>query len=100
MARRNAEQARQTFFVEHYRPGLGPAELEVFAARVRDSVLDLECEGKPFRYLCSLIVPGDESFLCLVEAASEQRLREAYLRAGIPFERISPSRALRDSEKE
>ena len=34
---------------------------------------------------------SDEStyFLSVVEAASEQLVREAFLRAGIPFERIS-----------
>ena len=41
------------------------------------------------RFLRSTIVPRDESFLCVLEAASEQLIRTAYARAGIPFERIS-----------
>ncbi len=48
-------------------------------------------EGKAIRYLRSAIVPADESFFCVIEATSEEFAREAYARAGIPFERISPA---------
>ena len=100
MADPTTRPARATFLVEHYRPGLQAAELERFAGRARKAVCQLEREGKPLRFLRSLIVPGDESFLCVVEAASEQLVTEAYDRAGIPFERISLTRVLSDSEME
>ena len=48
-------------------------------------------DGKAIRYVRSTIVPADESFLCVIEAASEELAWEAYTRAGIPFERISPA---------
>jgi Protein of unknown function (DUF4242) len=99
MARSNAEP-RATYLVEHYRPDLQGEELARFAARARSAVRALEREGKPLRFVRSVIVPGDESCLCVVEAASEQLVREAYTRAGIPFERISLSRVLADSETE
>jgi hypothetical protein len=89
MGLRAAAEARQTFLVEHYRPGLNVEELRCWIGRVRDSVTELEREGKPMRFLRSTIVPRDESFLCVLEAASEELIREAYVRAGIPFERIS-----------
>jgi Protein of unknown function (DUF4242) len=54
----------------------------------------MEREGKEVRYLRSTIVPVDESFTCVFEAATEELVREAYARAGIPFERIS--RAIAD----
>jgi hypothetical protein len=95
----NAEP-REIFLVEHYRPDLDADELESFAAQACGAVRALEREGKPLRFLRSLIVPGDESCLCVVESASEHLVREAYTRAGIPFERISPSRVLADSEME
>jgi len=82
-------EARQTFLVEHYRPGLGADELGRLVACVRNTVAGLEREGKPLRFLRSTIVPRDESFLCVLEAPSEHLIREAYARAGIPFERIS-----------
>ncbi len=40
-------------------------------------------------YLVEHYRPGDESFLCVFEAASEDVVREAYARAGLSFERIS-----------
>lgn len=78
-----------TFLVEHYRPGLTPDELGAYAARVRDATTEMERAGKPIRYLSATIVPTDESLLCVFEAASEHLVREAYARAGIPFERIT-----------
>ena len=56
---------------------------------MRDTTGEMEREGKPVRYLRSTVVPTDESLLCTFEAASEQLVREAYARAGIPFERIT-----------
>ncbi len=57
--------------------------------QVRDTAVAMEREGKPVRYLRSTIVPADESLLCVLEAATEELVREAYARAGIPFERLS-----------
>ena len=91
MALRAAAKTRQAFLVEHYRPGLDAEALRRWVARVRATVAELDRKGKPMRVLRSTIVPRDESFLCVIEAASEQLIREAYARAGIPFERISPA---------
>ena len=88
MARSGAE-TRETFLVEHYRPGLSAEELGAWAARVRDTTNEMEREGKAVRYLRATIVPTDESLLCVLEAASEDLVREAYARAEIPFERIT-----------
>jgi hypothetical protein len=82
-------KARETFLVEHYRPGLTAEELGAWAVKVRDTTGEMEREGKPVRYLRSTVVPTDESLLCTFEAASEQLVRDAYARAGIPFERIT-----------
>ena len=88
MARTDTE-ARETFLVEHYRPGLTADELGAWANRVRSTTAEMGREGKPVRYLRATIVPADESLLCVFEAASERLVREAYARADIPFERIS-----------
>ncbi len=89
MADRADAETRETYLVEHYRPGLTVAELRQWATRVRDTAIAMEGEGKPVRYLRSTIVPVDESLLCVLEAATEELVREAYARAGIPFERLS-----------
>ncbi len=86
---RTGTEARETFLVEHYRPGLTAEGLGSLAAQVRDMTGEMEREGKPVRYLRATIVPTDESLLCMFEAASEQLVRETYARAGIPFERIT-----------
>lgn len=88
MARTKTE-TRETFLVEHYRPGLTADELGALAGRVRDTTVEMAREGKPVRYLRATIVPTDEALLCVFEAGSEQLVREAYARAGIRFERIT-----------
>jgi Protein of unknown function (DUF4242) len=82
-------KSQQSYLVEHYRPGLSAAELERESARVRNAVRELEREGEPVRFRHSTIVASDESFLCVVESASEELIRAAYSRARVPFERIS-----------
>ena len=86
---RTDTETGETFLVEHYRPGLTADELGAWAGRVRDTTVEMEREGKAVRYLRATIVPTDEALLCVFEAASEQLVREAYARAGIPFERIT-----------
>jgi hypothetical protein len=89
MERRPKVEAQHSYLVEHYRPGLSVEELKRSVSRVRDTVVELEREGRPVHYVRSTIVPADESFLCVFEAASEDVVREAYARAGLSFERIS-----------
>jgi hypothetical protein len=86
---RTRARTRETYLVEHYRPGLTVEELGAWAARVRATTDEMEREGKAVRYLRSTIVPTDESLLCVLEAASEDLVREAYARAELPFERIT-----------
>ena len=91
IAQRAAADSRQTYLVENYHPGLGAEELQPDRlARPRCGRADGPGR-KAIRYLRSAIVPADESFFCVIEAASEELAREAYARAGIPFERISPA---------
>ena len=84
-----AVKARETYLVEHYRPGLNTDELVDLTARVRTAVDELEHSGKPIHFVRSTIVPTDESVLCIVESVSEDLVREACARAACPFERIS-----------
>jgi hypothetical protein len=77
----------QTYLVEHYHPGYDAEALRCAAARVRAAAAAVE--GSTVRYLRSTIVPTDEAFLSTFEAASDSAVRETYVRAGIPFARIS-----------
>jgi hypothetical protein len=91
MARGADIGARQVYLVEHYRPGLDVSELTNAIARVRETVVEIEHTGGPIHYVSSTIVPSDESFYCAIEAATEEDVRDAYARAGVPFERMSPA---------
>jgi hypothetical protein len=70
-----------TFLVEHYLPGRRRAELETFARKIQ--------AAESVRVLQTTVVPEDESVLCVIAAASEHAVRDAYARAGIHFDRIS-----------
>jgi len=89
MAREQRIEPRNTFLVENYRPGRDVAQLSRSIARIREIVAEMERAGEPVRYLSATIVPDDESFFCLIEAASEEVVSDAYRRADVPFERIS-----------
>ena len=84
-----AHEGLHTYLVEHYRPSATAAGLELEASRVRDALDQLEREGQPLRFRHSTVVAADESFLCVIEAASEAVVRMAYDRARVTFERIS-----------
>ena len=89
MTREQRLQPRTTFLVEHYRPGRDVAKLSSSIARIREIAAQMERAGEPVRYLSATIVPDDESFFCLIEAASEEVVSDVYGRADVPFERIS-----------
>jgi hypothetical protein len=81
--------ASTTYLVEHYRPGLLPHELRELGERVRDSARELERDGTLVRFRRSAVVPADEALLCVLEAPSEDLVRDVCARAGVPFERIT-----------
>jgi hypothetical protein len=89
MTRGQCLEPRQTFLVEHYRPGRDVPQLNSSIARIRQIVAEMARAGEPVGYLSATIVPGDESFFCLIEAASEEVVSDVYGRADVPFERIS-----------
>jgi hypothetical protein len=84
-----ASHSRNVYLVEHYSPGLTVDGLGCRAARVRETAVAMGSEGRAVRYLRSTIVPADEALLCVLEAGSEELVREVYKRAGVPLERLS-----------
>jgi len=96
MAHGRSAATDTTYLVEHYRPGEGVDKIQCALARIREAVTTMEREGKPIRHLRSTIVPADEAYLCLIDADSQELVREAYARARVPFERISTAIAAGD----
>ena len=80
---------RHAYLVEHYRPGVDVSQLTSAIARLRETVVEMQHTGEPIHYVSSTIVPSDESFYCVIEAATEEDVRAAYARADVPFERMS-----------
>ncbi len=77
--------------VEHvaecFWPGVGETELRALDERARASAAGLVAEGRPVRYLGSLLMRTDEVALCLFAGDAED-VRIAAERAEVPFERI------------
>ncbi len=77
--------------VEHvaecFWPGVGETELRALDERARASASALDAEGRPVRYLGSLLMRTDEVVLCLFAGDAED-VRIAAERAEVPFERI------------
>ena len=80
---------RQRYLIEHYRPGITAEALEQWAAALRATAITMARAGEPLRYLHSTTIPSDEALLCVVEAASDELVRELYARAGLSFERLT-----------
>lgn len=77
------------FLVELYVSRGDVAAVERGAERARLAAEALTGEGTPVRYLRSIFVPDDETCFLLYEADSVEAVREAALRAGLPFERVA-----------
>jgi Nickel responsive protein SCO4226-like len=80
-----------TYLVEHYGPGSSAETLRNAVRDVRRTTAEMTKQGQSVRYVRATIIPGDEAFMATFEATSETLVREAYVQAGVPLERISPA---------
>jgi hypothetical protein len=80
-----------TYLIEHYRAGADVEELKRSAAQVSQAVTEMEREGAQIRHLSSTIVGGDSYLAAVLEASDQEVACEAFRRAGISFERVSPA---------
>ncbi len=76
-----------TFFVECFWPGVTENDLAALDRRAEDAAAALNEEGRPIRYLGSILMRADEVVLCQFEGP-EAAVHAAAARAAIPFERI------------
>lgn len=77
-----------TYLVERHLPGFKTEQLPNAAGAAKTTTEAMREEGVPVRYLRSTFVPGEEKCYCLFEGSSEQEVRDANERAGLPYERI------------
>jgi hypothetical protein len=76
------------YVVERYLPGITSEQLAAAAGSAKSTTAAMTDEGTPVRYLRSTFMPGEEKCFCLFDGPSAEVVREANVRAQIPFERI------------
>ena len=76
------------YMVERYLPGITTDQLTAAARSAKTTTAEMRREGTPVRYLRSTFVPEEEKCFCLFDGPSEETVREANVRAEVPFERI------------
>ena len=75
------------YLAECFWPGVADTDLSALDERVEASAEGISAEGRPVRYLGSLLIRKDEVVLCLF-SGSVEAVREAAERARVPFDRI------------
>jgi hypothetical protein len=76
------------YLVERYLPGITPEQLSAAAGAAKSTTAEMSSQGTPVRYLRSTFLPGEEKCFCLFEGPSADVVRDANVRAELPFERI------------
>jgi hypothetical protein len=89
----------RSYLVECYWPGVSVEKLEAAADRARQSADELRRQGRNLRFLGSILIPVDETVLCLLDG-DEADVRAVTEQAGIPFERVLDSLRIDGSDRE
>ncbi|MDQ2911021.1 MAG: DUF4242 domain-containing protein [Actinomycetota bacterium] len=76
------------YMVERHLPGFTNEQLPGAASAAKSTTAAMAQEGTPVRYLRSTFIPAEEKCFCLFEGPSEDAIREANERAGLPYDRI------------
>lgn len=84
---------RHLYLVECYWPGVTEQKLAEAAARARVAAGEFQRHGRELQFLCSILVPADETVFCFFNGAEED-VRAASLQAGVRFERVLESRRI------
>lgn len=89
MAGRDSSQARVTFAVERYWPGVTEPALVAAARATRRAATTMRAEGQRIRLVDTFVVRDEEVVMTIFEASSAAEARQAIERAGLPFDRIT-----------
>lgn len=71
-----------------YWPGVTQSELQHAAAAAGHEAASFCGEGKPIRYLGSLLFPADDLVLCIFDSPNRELVSDTAARAHIPWERL------------
>jgi hypothetical protein len=87
-----------TYLVECYVPGIEAPAVEAAAGRARASATALRDEGRQVEYSGAILVRDDEVVFHLFAAEDPAAVRDASVRARVPFERIVEAVAIGEGE--
>jgi hypothetical protein len=87
-----------TYLVERYAPAT--ADRSGAVERVARLAAEARRAGSPVRYLWSVRLAADETWLCLFEAPDAGTVADLNRRAAFPFDRISPVDLVRGDDDE
>jgi hypothetical protein len=76
-----------SYAAECFWAGVTEQDVRAQEERIRAAVSEIAPSGQPLSYAGSLLMPTDEVVMFLFEG-SEQQVRQAAERAGVPFDRI------------
>lgn len=79
-------------------PGTMPEQLVATQQAAIEMSRRFTLEGKPVRYIRSLIIPSESHCICLFEAANAKIVQEVNEAAQIPFTRIIEAMELTSDE--
>ncbi|MDQ2969436.1 MAG: DUF4242 domain-containing protein [Actinomycetota bacterium] len=80
------------YMVERSLPGFSESQLPEAAGTAKSTSEQMSQEGTPVRYLRSTFVPQEEKCYCLFEGESEEAVKTAQERSGLPYDRIVEAR--------
>jgi hypothetical protein len=81
----------QTYLVECYSPRIAREQVEVAGDRAAEASAALRREGCSVEYVGALLVPADEVVFHVFASGSLEAVKEASVRAKVPFERVVES---------
>ena len=84
----------RTYLVECYSPGIARKDVESAGRRASDASAALRGEGCRVDYVGAILVPADEVVFHVFDSACLGAVREASVRAEVPFERVVESVAV------
>ena len=79
------------YVAEFYLPR--EASLDSVVRRAKDGAAEVASRGYQVRFVRAIFVPPDETCLMMYEAASAEQVREAGMRSGLDFDRVSEAQA-------
>lgn len=79
-----------SYAAECFWTGVTEQDVRAQEERIRSAVSEITSAGQPLSYSGSLLMPTDEVVMFLFDG-SEEQVRLAAQRAGVPFDRIVPT---------